>query len=127
MEFNFMLQIIADIDEVTKEVTVKKVIPINTAPKSESIEHTITKGQAQYGILTLGKNARSIGMTVGTEIAMEIDGNLLEKRFTTHKTVTGRIDGLTSLYTEGLLKGEETIQVQYNAGNRLLKIQHISK
>ena len=121
-----MMQVICDFDERTKEVTVKKLIPINTsAAAAEFIEHRIQGGQAKYGILTLGKNAKKLGMTVGTEIIVEIDGNLMDKRFMTHKAVVGRIDGMTSVYAEGLLADNDLLHVSYDIDGRILRIEHV--
>ena len=125
MEFNFMLQIIADIDEKTKAVTVKKVIPFNSSVEnSEHLSHVIRDTEAKYGILTFGKEAKSIGMTIGTNITIEIDGKFFKETMT-HKSVTGRIDGMTAAYSEGLLKNGEKIEVRYDMEGRILRINHV--
>lgn len=125
MEFNFMLQIIADIDENTKEVTVKKVIPINTSvKKSEYLIHPIGESESKYGILTLGKEAKTIGMTIGTNIAIEIDGKMFKESIMTHKSVIGRIDGITAAYSEKLLNKGEKIELRYDVEKRILRIVH---
>ena len=126
MEFNFMLQIIADIDENTKGVTVKKVIPINTsADDSEYLLHEIGTTEAKYGILTLGKEARKLSMTIGTKISIEINGKVFKESIMTHKSVTGRIDGMTAAYTEKLLNVGEKIEVRYDAAKRILRINRV--
>lgn len=125
MEFNFMLQIIADIDEKTKAVTVKKVIPFNSSVEnSEHLSHVIRDTEAKYGILTFGKEAKSIGMTIGTNITIEIDGKFFKETMT-HKSVTGRIDGMTAAYSKGLLKNGEKIEVRYDMEGRILRINHV--
>ncbi len=125
MEFNFMLQIIADIDEKTKAVTVKKVIPFNSSVEnSEHLSHVIRDTEAKYGILTFGKEAKSIGMTIGTNITIEIDGKFFKETMT-HKSVTGRIDGMTAAYSEGLLKNGEKIEVRYDMEGRILRMNHV--
>ena len=125
MEFNFVLQIIADIDEKTKAVTVKKVIPFNSSVEnSEHLSHVIRDTEAKYGILTFGKEAKSIGMTIGTNITIEIDGKFFKETMT-HKSVTGRIDGMTAAYSEGLLKNGEKIEVRYDMEGRILRMNHV--
>ncbi|MBQ6696284.1 MAG: hypothetical protein IJN16_06230 [Lachnospiraceae bacterium] len=125
MEFNFMLQIIADIDEKTKAVTVKKVILFNSSVEnSEHLSHVIRDTEAKYGILTFGKEAKSIGMTIGTNITIEIDGKFFKETMT-HKSVTGRIDGMTAAYSEGLLKNGEKIEVRYDMEGRILRMNHV--
>jgi len=123
MEFNFMLQIIADMDENTKEVTVKKVIPINTSVDySEPLLHEINNTESKYGILTLGKAAKTIGMTIGTNISIEINGQIFKENVMTHKSVTGRIDGMTVAYSEKLLNKGDKIEVRYDVAKRILRI-----
>ena len=125
MEFNFMLQIIADIDEKTKAVTVKKVIPFNSSVEnSEHLSHVIRDTEAKYGIITFGKEDKSIGMTIGTNITIEIDGKFFKETMT-HKSVTGRIDGMTAAYSEGLLKNGEKIEVRYDMEGRILRMNHV--
>ena len=128
MEFNFMLQIIADFNENTKEVTVKKVIPINTSvDNSGYLLHEIGDTESKYGILTLGKEAKTIGMTIGTSITIEIDGKIFRDSIMTHKSVAGRIDGMTAAYSEKILNGGEKIEVRYDIEKRILRINHISE
>ena len=128
MEFNFMLQVIADFNENTKEVTVKKVIPINTSvDNSEYLIHEIGDTESKYGILTMGKEAKTIGMTIGTSITIEIDGKIFKESIMTHKSVTGRIDGMTAAYSEKLLNSGEKIEVRYDIEKRILRINHIDE
>ena len=126
-EFNFMLQIIADIDENTKEVTVKKVIPINTSVNNEMfLTRTLSDTEAKYGILTLGKEAKNIGMTVGTNISIMIDGKVFRESITTHKSVVGRIDGMTAAYSEKILNSGDKVEVRYDVTERILRISSCS-
>ena len=128
MELNFMLQIIADYDENTKEVTVKKVIPINTSvDNNKSLLHEIGDTESKYGILTLGKEAKTIGMTIGTGIAIEIDGKIFKDSIMTHKSVVGRIDGMTAAYSEKILNRGDKIEVRYDIENRILRISHVGE
>lgn len=125
MEFSFMLQIIADIDENTKAVTVKRVIPINTSVENnEYLVHEISDTESKYGILTLGKDAKRMGMTLGTNITIEIEGKMFKKNITTHKSVIGRIDGMTAAFQKKLLSKKTKIEVRYDVEKRILRINH---
>lgn len=128
MEFNFLLHLVADLDEKTNEVTIKKVIPINTSVdnNNEFLKHIITKSEAKYGILTLGKDAKKIGITTNTFIKIvKIDENVVKKDIKTHKTITGRLDGLTDLYSNHLLSECDNIEVTFDIKKSILRINHI--
>lgn len=98
---------------------------IDIVEKNEVVLHTITETQSKFGILTLGaKHGVGKILPISTEIAIKINGeNYTDKKIVTHKTVRGRIDGLTDLYSKfpQLVAGKE-ISVEYEQNDKILKI-----
>lgn len=90
----------------------------------KTIKHTLTDTQIKFGILTLGsKNEVGKNIPLGTTIELKVnEENPIE--ITTHKTIRGRIDGLTKTYSKypELVAGSE-IEVSYDLNNYSLTIK----
>ena len=74
----------------------------------------VTKSFSKYGLITLGKNSDITSqLKAGNEICVKYG----EKEYTgkVHKSVPGRIDGLTSMYRENVdLIENSTMEITYH-------------
>lgn len=95
---------------------------------NEWMEHPLSTTQIKFGILTLGSRS-SVGKQIplGESITIQFvaDGIITEeKQVTTHKTIKGRIDGLTSLYyKKSNLTHSTKIKVRYIYDDKILQIK----
>ena len=95
---------------------------------NEWMEHHLSSTQIKFGILTLGSRS-SVGKQIplGESITVQFieDGVIIEeKQVTTHKTIKGRIDGLTSLYYKKRTLTDDTkVKIRYNYDDKILQIK----
>ena len=91
---------------------------------TKTIRHKLTKTQVKFGILTLGsRNDVGQNIPLGETIELVVNNNEPFK-ITTHKTIRGRIDGLTAVYAEQseLMEGIE-IEVGFDLNKLILTIK----
>lgn len=89
----------------------------------KTIEHKMTKTQIKFGILTLGsRNDVGQNIPLGKEISLIInDGEPIQ--VTTHKSVRGRVDGLTRIYAEyPELTEDKEVKVSFDLTKLILTI-----
>lgn len=108
------------------EATVLQASATNQQQKN-AITHTISQTENHYGIITLGaKKSQLILMPIDKEIELEINDQKFDnsKQISTHKTVKGRVDGLTALYRQysNELSVGSIVTVKYDTNNNILKI-----
>lgn len=120
-----------DIDTKTNSLHSISMIPVlNKIKKNEEefIIHTITETQNKFGILTLGaKNSIGALIPVQEEIRLIFNGKAYtNKPIITHKTVKGRIDGLTDFYTNTpeLTVGTK-LKVKFDYEKKILELKSI--
>lgn len=101
--------------------SISKKIEINT---KKTIKHKLTKTQVKFGILTLGsRNDVGQNIPLGKTIELVVNDDKPIK-ITTHKTIKGRIDGLTKTYSKHPELVENTeIEVSFDVNNLILTIK----
>ena len=125
MNLKIDIQLSVDYDEQTKKVNILSCNPVIITPSNEETiqTHIVTETQHKFGILTFGKNGKNIPK--GREIKIEVNEIPFEntKTIVTHKTVTGRIDGLTEFYKNypNIKTGTE-LKYFYDVENDTLKL-----
>lgn len=121
------LEFVFNIDPENKEVSIDSVRlkSARVHEKDEDIitKHTLTETQVKFGILTLGAKS-SVGrmLPLGEEITIDYYGEKIPAK--THRTVRGRIDGLTKFYSRHPeLMPDTNIVAVYDAEENVLKIR----
>lgn len=125
LEINLVIEYDIDKDDINLVASDVKLNSKSIVEKKIEIEHKISETQFKFGILTLG--ARSdIGklLPLATEIKIKVNGEYYtNKKISTHKSVRGRIDGLTDMYNcYPELKVGSTIKVEFDRSNKELII-----
>lgn len=119
--FDFLLNIKAEFDTETQEINVVSCEPIITHRKIDK-HHVISATEARFGILTLGANFKKThGLPLNHPISLVFEGKTYEN-IKTHKSVSGRIDGLTRFYNESKLDEGIELLVDYDAKLSILKL-----
>ena len=109
------------ITSTNQSISVSKIIE-----KNEVHIQTITNTQKKFGLLTLG--ARSVvgkKIPTGEVITLKFNGKEFSgKKITTHKTTKGRVDGLSSLYSEyeNNLKVGSKLEVKFDLKTKVLEL-----
>lgn len=135
LRFSLMVNVNAEMDVKTQEVTIISCTPVvvtNKTAKSEMREHVLTRTEHRYKIFTLGAGfARKYGMGKGEQISIYIDGKKYPHLLKTHHSIAGRIDGLTQLnncfgvFMEDFERGTQrvVIGVCYDAIKKRLDVE----
>lgn len=128
IKLNMDVKLEIEYDEVNGTFNVMSCIPIitnNSSALNSNFEHTLTETQTRYGILTLGSKFGNY-MPRGQEVEIEVNGVKYKDTVVTHKTIKGRIDGLTKFYKEfSDLKEGTALDIIYDAESKTLKIRII--
>lgn len=94
------------------------------------IEHVLGKSEVRYGILTLGTN-NPVGDSIPKDSRITVkyrkDGKTIyKKEVNTHKSVKGRVNGLTEMYDKHHeLQEDAIIEVKYSLNDKILEIKTI--
>lgn len=125
LEINLTIEYDVDKDEINLVSSDIKLKSKSIVEKNIEIEHKISETQFKFGILTLGAKS-SIGkiLPLATEVKLKINGEYYtNKKISTHKSVRGRIDGLTDMYScYPELKVGSTIKIEYDTSSKELII-----
>ncbi len=112
---------------VTEVISCKTQGSIEEDSKIVTMELALTETQVKFGILTLG--ARSmIGRILPPAKDLQVLYMGQDKRYPakTHKSVKGRIDGITSFYNQHtFLTPGSKVKISYNKENALISVQLI--
>ncbi|MDU5107771.1 hypothetical protein [Clostridium sp.] len=129
IRLNIDIKLEIDYDTINKEFIVVSCNPVilNQNQSSMIMTHTLSETQIKFGILTLGAK---IGKNIpkGKDILIKVNGNLYssEKQIITHRSVKGRIDGLTAFYKtyDDFIAGT-SLQVDFDINNNILNLTTI--
>lgn len=122
MKLDINVKLTLNFNSQNKQFKVLSCIPIIPNPlfKPTSITHTLTETQIKFGILTLGKTLRQY-IPVHHSINIFLNNTILqtENPLKTHKSVNGRINGLTQLYKHypDVFYANAILNVSFNAKN----------
>ena len=92
----------------------------------KTIRHKLTKTQVKFGILTLGSK-NDVGQNIPLGESIRLVFNEDEPiTITSHKTIRGRIDGLTRIYSEHPeLVEDMVVEVSFDISNLTLTIKTV--
>lgn len=129
VRLNIDVRLEVDYDSINNEFIIVSCNPVIQNPNkpSTAMIHTLSETQIKFGILTLGAK---IGKNIPKEkeISIQVNGKFFksEKPIITHKSVKGRIDGLTSFYKtyDKFITGTK-LKVQFDVGDSILKLTTI--
>ena len=125
LEINLVLEYDIDNDELSLVSSDTKLKSASIIKKKISIEHQISETQYKFGILTLGaKNEIGKVLPLSTEIKIIVNGEYYKnKTIISHKSVRGRIDGLTDMYNcNPELKVGSSVYIIYDPDTKELMI-----
>jgi len=132
IEFCFQLNVRASYNPVSGKVTVLSCTPVEESEQvskqvpSARFRHELTRTQKNYFILTLGaKFAKAYHFPKAADITVQVNGIPYPSPVRTHKTVSGRIDGLSGLYQTPEFAdtlSQDAVFVTYSEEERVLEI-----
>lgn len=126
IRLNIDVKLEVDYDSINNEFIVVSCNPVIQNPNQSSMimTHALSETQIKFGILTLGAK---IGKNIpkGKEILIQVNGIPYnsEKPIITHKSVKGRVDGLTGFYKtyDRFIVGT-ILQVEFDVQNNILNL-----
>ncbi|SHM72160.1 hypothetical protein SAMN05660826_01767 [Caldanaerovirga acetigignens] len=123
LEVEFLFNIDLENEDLSIDSVKLKSVRMQGKKEDETTIHTLTETQVKFGILTLGAKS-SVGkvMPLGEEIIIDYYGEKITAK--THRTVKGRIDGLTRFYlSHPELKPDTKITALFDSEGKVLKIK----